>query len=86
MTSSDTKRQPLPPGESIFDKKDPHPEHAVEPDPEQEKLKKELDKSLKDSFPASDPPSVSQPTVATGEKTRTAPQHQKDNRTGNRNS
>ncbi len=57
------KRQPLPPGQSVFDLEDPHPEHAVVPDPEQEKLKRDLDKGLKDSFPASDPPAVSQPTT-----------------------
>ncbi|PPD15343.1 MAG: hypothetical protein CTY25_06210 [Methylobacterium sp.] len=56
-------RQPLPPGESVFDLVDTHPEHAVVPDPEQEQLKKQLEKGLKDSFPASDPPAVSQPTA-----------------------
>lgn len=55
-------RQPLPPGESVFDLVDTHPEHAVVPDPEQEQLKAGLDKGLKDSFPASDPPAASQPT------------------------
>lgn len=49
---------------SVFDKKDPHPERKVKPDPEQAELQKELDKALKDSFPASDPPAVTQPTKA----------------------
>ena len=54
---------------SIFDRKDPHPERAVKPDPEQQKLKAELEKGLKDTFPASDPVSVSQPTTI-GKKKR----------------
>ncbi len=57
------KRQPLPSGQSVFDLEDTHPEQAVVPDPEQEQLKKDLDRGLKDSFPASDPPAVSQPTT-----------------------
>lgn len=63
MPITTLQRQPLPPGQSVFDLEDTHPEHAVVPDPEQEKLKKDLEKGLKDSFPASDPPAVSQPTV-----------------------
>lgn len=50
-------------GPSVFDQKDPHPERKVEADPEQEKLKKDLDKALKDTFPASDTPAASQGTT-----------------------
>lgn len=56
--------------ETIFDLEDTHPERAVKPDPEQAKLKKELDKALKQSFPASDPPSASQPTTIGAKKSR----------------
>jgi hypothetical protein len=50
--------------ESPFDLKDPHPERNIKPDPAQAAMQKELDRGLKDSFPASDPVSVSQPTTA----------------------
>ncbi|MGL5735245.1 MAG: hypothetical protein ACRCYS_10310 [Beijerinckiaceae bacterium] len=56
--------------DSIFDLEDSHPERAVKPDPEQAKFKKELDNALKQSFPASDPPSASQPTTNGAKKTR----------------
>lgn len=54
-------------GPSAFDQKDPHPERKVLADPEQDKLKKELDKALRDTFPASDTPSVSQPSTLGGD-------------------
>lgn len=47
---------------SIFERKDPHPERAVEPDPEQVALQETLDEALKETFPASDPASASQPS------------------------
>lgn len=49
--------------ESPFDLKDSHPENDVVPDPQQAELHKKLERGLKDSFPASDPVSVSQPTT-----------------------
>lgn len=55
--------------QSVFDRKDPHPEWAVTADPDQKHLKAELDKALKQSFPASDPPAASQPTTV-GRKKR----------------
>lgn len=57
------KRQPIKGGKSVFDLKDPHPERKVVPDPEQAEIKAELERSLKQTFPASDPVSVSQPTT-----------------------
>lgn len=56
----DSKRKAEP---SVFDQKDPHPEEAVQPDPGQKELQKQLDKGLKDTFPASDPPAASQGTT-----------------------
>lgn len=50
--------------ESPFDLKDPHPERKIKPDPAQAEMQKELERGLKDSFPASDPVAVSQPTTA----------------------
>lgn len=50
--------------DSPFDLKDTHPERKIKTDPDQAELLKELDRGLKDSFPASDPVSVSQPTTA----------------------
>ncbi|MEZ5842437.1 MAG: hypothetical protein R3D27_01725 [Hyphomicrobiaceae bacterium] len=49
---------------SVFDRKDPHPERKVRPDPDQAAHDAELDEGLRDTFPASDPPSTSQPTTA----------------------
>lgn len=49
-------------GKSPFDRKDPHPENAVVPDPEQEGMEEDLETGLEDTFPASDPPAVSQPS------------------------
>ena len=55
----------LPRGEvSPFDLVDTHPEDDVVPDPRQAAVEKQLDKALKDSFPASDPVSVLQPVTA----------------------
>ncbi|MBK9082573.1 MAG: hypothetical protein IPL88_11110 [Rhizobiales bacterium] len=48
---------------SIFDRKDPHPERRIRTDPAQKRLLKALDEGLTETFPASDPPSVSQPTT-----------------------
>jgi hypothetical protein len=50
--------------DSPFDLKDTHPERKIKTDPAQAELLKELDRGLKDTFPASDPVSVSQPTTA----------------------
>lgn len=47
---------------SIFGRKDPHPERAIESDPEQVALQETLDEALKETFPASDPASASQPS------------------------
>jgi hypothetical protein len=55
----------LPAGEvSPFDLVDTHPEDDVVPDPRQAEMQKQLDKGLKDSFPASDPVSALQPITA----------------------
>jgi hypothetical protein len=54
------------PGESVkspFDLKDTHPEKSVVPDPQQAEMHKQLERGLKDTFPASDPVAVSQPTT-----------------------
>jgi hypothetical protein len=67
MNRHDDDKSTIDDRTSIFDLKDPHPERAVKPDPEQKKLQAQLDKALKDSFPASDPVAVSQPTK-TGSK------------------
>jgi hypothetical protein len=53
-----------PAKESPFDLKDTHPERKIKADPGQAELQRELDRGLKDSFPASDPVAVSQPTTA----------------------
>lgn len=53
---------------SVFNRKDPHPERRIDADPDQDKLKTELDKALKDTFPASDTPSASQPSTLGGDK------------------
>ena len=50
--------------DSPFDLKDTHPERKIKAAPGQAELLKELDRGLKDTFPASDPVSVSQPTTA----------------------
>jgi hypothetical protein len=55
--------KPKSPKNSPFDLKFKDPARDIKPDPEQAKMKEELDKALKQSFPASDPPSVSQPTT-----------------------
>lgn len=47
-----------------FTRKFTHPERKIKTDPEQLALQKQLDKELKESFPASDPPSVSQSVTA----------------------
>lgn len=49
---------------SPFDLVDTHPEDDVVPDPAQAEVQKQLDKALKDSFPASDPVSALQPITA----------------------
>ncbi len=49
---------------SPFDLVDTHPENDVVADPQQIQIKMQLEKALKDSFPASDPVSVSQPITA----------------------
>ena len=67
MTASPRKPTATKPT-SIFDRKDPHPERAVKADPGQEELKDQLDEALEETFPASDPPSVSQPTTAGARK------------------
>ena len=42
---------------------EPAPEPQIRaPDKEKKKLEKDLDKEIADSFPASDPPSTTQPT------------------------
>lgn len=58
------------PESAIFHLKDTHPERGVEADPQQAALKKELDEALKETFPASDPPSASQPTTIGVKKIR----------------
>lgn len=57
---------------SVFGRKDTHPEHAVKTDPAQTALLKALDAQLRGTFPASDPPSVSQPTTAGSQAQRKA--------------
>jgi hypothetical protein len=64
-TSDETTETKLPAGEiSPFDLVDTHPEDDVVPDPRQAEMQKQLDKGLKDSFPASDPVSALQPITA----------------------
>lgn len=59
------EKQNTPSGvQSPFDLKDTHPERAVKADPGQKAMEKDLEKALKQSFPASDPPAASQPTTA----------------------
>jgi hypothetical protein len=63
--SEDNAPAKLPRGEvSPFDLVDTHPEEDVVPDPRQAEAMKQLDKGLKDSFPASDPVSALQPITA----------------------
>jgi hypothetical protein len=69
MTDATTTQKPATPKPaaneiSPFDLVDTHPEHDVVADPDQIQIKLQLDKALKDSFPASDPVSVSQPITA----------------------
>ena len=49
-----------------WERKDPHPEKSVKSDPKQEAKQKKLDKQLKDTFPASDAPSVTGGTDGVG--------------------
>jgi hypothetical protein len=57
---------------SPFDRKFTHPERKIKTDPDQVELQKQLDKELKQTFPASDPPTVSQTTTAgAGENRKT---------------
>lgn len=56
---------------SVFDLKDTHPERNVVPDPEQAVMKRELERTLKETFPASDPVSVSQPMTIGAKAGRT---------------
>jgi hypothetical protein len=64
-TGEDNILDKLPRGEvSPFDLVDTHPEDDVVPDPRQATVEKQLDKALKDSFPASDPVSALQPITA----------------------
>jgi len=50
-----------------WNRTDPHPECAVERDPAQKAMQKELDRQLKDTFPASDTPSIFHNTDGVGE-------------------
>jgi hypothetical protein len=64
-TSQEDALARLPRGEvSPFDLVDTHPEDDVVADPRQAEMQKQLDKGLKDSFPASDPVSALQPITA----------------------
>ena len=56
-----------------WDRNDPHPEKAVaKADPEQKAMQADLDRQLKDTFPASDTPSIFHNTDGVGE-----PRHKK---------
>lgn len=46
---------------------DPHPERAIERDPAQKGMQADLDRQLKDTFPASDTPSIFHNTDGVGE-------------------
>jgi hypothetical protein len=57
-----SQHQPAKPATQDNAKADVVPLHPPKTDKEKKRLDKELDKALADSFPASDPPSSSQPT------------------------
>lgn len=64
MSNAKSTQKPDTKVTSPFDLVDTHPENDVVADPEQTQIKLQLDKALKDSFPASDPVSISQPITA----------------------
>lgn len=62
----DVKTPDKPVGKQVspFDLVDTHPENKVVRDPQQAEMQRQLDTALKDSFPASDAISISQPITA----------------------
>ncbi|MGL4323641.1 MAG: hypothetical protein ACRCTD_06320 [Beijerinckiaceae bacterium] len=54
-----------------WDREDPHPEKAVTADPGQKQNEEALNKALKDTFPASDTPALTQPVKRAGRPKRT---------------
>ncbi|MGL4812138.1 MAG: hypothetical protein ACRCXM_10195 [Beijerinckiaceae bacterium] len=64
------KEASLTQSKAPWDRKDPHPEKSVTPDPEQRAASKALDVALKETFPASDPPAVTQPLKRPGKPKR----------------